>query len=130
MAHLLAARVHTQRGRLEDAQRALDLIPPGDITSESLSLKAYIAALRGDDKAARSIAQRLGSAPQNVPTYHLAKVSTVLGDTNQAFLYLSRAADEREAQLVFMNVDPEFASLRRDPRFSSLAKRVGLAEDR
>jgi serine/threonine protein kinase/tetratricopeptide (TPR) repeat protein len=129
MALVLAARVHAQQGRVTEAQRALDQIPPEDVTSESLALSAYLAAIRGDGKAAISMVQRLEADPasQYVAPYYVAKVYTALKDPDQAFSHLDRAADERVAQTVFVGVDPEFAPLRGDPRFEPLAKRVGVA---
>jgi TolB-like protein/tetratricopeptide (TPR) repeat protein len=129
MASVLAARVYAQLGRFDEAQGALDALHGEDITAEALALHGYIAAVRGDSKAARSIVQRLEASrtTQYVPNYHLAKVSTALRDPDQAFLYLNRAAKEHEAQLVFIGIDPELASLRDDPRFLALAKLVDVA---
>ena len=132
MAHVLSARVHAQLGRVGDAQRALDSIRKEDLTSESLALNAYIAALRGDGKTARSIVQRLEADPasQHVMAYYVAKVYTALKETDQALSHLERAADEQAAQTVFIGIDPEFALLHREPRFRSLAARVGIVASR
>jgi Tfp pilus assembly protein PilF len=132
MAHVLAARVYARKRRVSEAQDALKLIGDEDVTSESLALDAYIAAVRGDSKGARRIVQRLeaGASTQYVPNYHLAKVSTALGDSDQAFVYLNRAAKDKEAQLVFINIDPELAPLRADPRFPPLAKLVDVVAGR
>jgi tetratricopeptide (TPR) repeat protein len=129
MALVLAARVHAQQGRVAEAQRALDQIPAEDVTSESLALSAYLAAIRGDRKAAINMVTRLEADPasQYVAPYYVAKVYAALKDPDQAFSHLDRAADERVAQTVFVGIDPEFAPLRGDPRFGPLAKRVGVA---
>jgi len=129
MAHVLAARVYAKLRRVQEAQRELGSIRDEDVTAESVALNAYIAAVRGDGKTARGIVQRLEarSATQYVPSYHLAKVSTALGNKDQAFVYLNRAAKDQEAQLVFINIDPELAPLRDDPRFPPLAKLVDVA---
>jgi hypothetical protein len=50
----------------------------------------------------------------------------VLGDTRQAFEFLERAYSDREPLLIMLNVQPEFDSLRADPRFSDLVRRVGI----
>jgi TolB-like protein/Tfp pilus assembly protein PilF len=132
MAHVLSARVHAQLGRVGDAQRALDSIRKEDLTSESLALNAYIAARRGDGKTARSIVQRLEADPasQHVMAYYVAKVYAALKETDQALSHLERAADEQAAQTVFIGIDPEFALLHREPRFSALAERVGIGASR
>ena len=132
MAHVLAGRVYARTHRVSEAQAALKLIRADDVNSESLALNGYIAAVRGDVKGARSIVQRLEAMAsiQYVPNYHLAKVFTALGDSDQAFAYLDRAAKEHEAQLVFIGIDPELGPLRGDPRFRPLAKLVGVAGGR
>ena len=111
-----------------EAQRALDRIRQEDATSESLALGAYIAAVRGDRKTAIGMVRRLEADPaaQHVMAYYVAKVYAALKDPDQAFTYLDRAADEQAAQIVFVGVDPEFATLRKDPRLPPLMKRVGV----
>ena len=132
MAHLLAARIHAHGRRFDAAADALARIPKDKWRSEVAAVAAYLAARRGDRATAVATLKRLESetASQYVPVYHLAKVAAALGDVNQAFRYLERAADEQNAQLVFVNVDPELAVLRPDPRFKPLAQRVGVWTDR
>jgi hypothetical protein len=50
-----------------------------------------------------------------------------MGDVEGALAWLDRAYAERNGPLVFLNVDPAFDSLRGDPRFQELRRRVGLA---
>ena len=107
MALVLAARVHAQQGRVDEAQRALDQIRakrPDDVTSESLALGAYIAAIRGDRKTAIGIVKQLEADPasQHVMPYYAAKVYAALKEPDQAFAHLYRAADEQAAQIVFV----------------------------
>jgi tetratricopeptide (TPR) repeat protein len=128
MAHLLAARILAQERRFDDSLRALDRIADAERTSEALALDAYIAAVRGDRTMALTIVKRLEAQPasQHVLPYSLAKVYAALNESGQAFAHLQSAADEHSAQIVFMNIDPELAALRSDPRFVTLAQRVGL----
>ncbi len=135
MALVLAARVYAQQGRLDEAQRALDTIRakrPDDVTSESLTLGAYIAAIRGDRTTAIGIVKQLEADPasQHVMPYYAAKVYAALKEPDEAFAHLYRAADEQMAQIVFVAVDPEFAALRNDPRLPPLMKRVGVGGHR
>ncbi len=44
----------------------------------------------------------------------------------QAFEYLEKSYQRRELWICYLQVDPRFDSLRDDPRFDELVKRVGL----
>ncbi len=61
------------------------------------------------------------------PKYmQLAFFSIELGQRDEAFAYLEKALGERSLIMVTLNVNPRFDSLRSDPRFDDLVKRVGL----
>ena len=49
-----------------------------------------------------------------------------LGDTEQAFIYLEEAFDERSPGLVLMTFDAALDNIRDDPRFDDLLRRVGF----
>jgi tetratricopeptide (TPR) repeat protein len=50
-----------------------------------------------------------------------------LGDTEEAFVWLGRAADERSDIMQFIKVHPFFDPLRSDPRFAEYLRRVNLS---
>jgi tetratricopeptide (TPR) repeat protein len=58
--------------------------------------------------------------------YRIARLYARLGEKEQAFEYLNKAFDKRHSQMVMLNVEPAFDSLRDDPRFDELVRRVGL----
>jgi hypothetical protein len=49
-----------------------------------------------------------------------------LGNTEEAFIWLGRAAKERSSILQFLKVHPFFDSLRGDPRFAEFLRRANL----
>ena len=49
-----------------------------------------------------------------------------LGQKDLAFQYLDRAYQLHFSDLLSMNADPELDSLRSDPRFLALRRRIGL----
>jgi TolB-like protein/DNA-binding winged helix-turn-helix (wHTH) protein/Tfp pilus assembly protein PilF len=57
----------------------------------------------------------------------LAQLSARLGDTNQTMVWLERAYQERIPWLLNLNVEPAFDSVRSDPRFQDLLRRLNLA---
>jgi hypothetical protein len=51
-------------------------------------------------------------------------ISAVVGDREQAFEGLNRAVQERSAKLRNLETEPKFATLRSDPRFAELVKKI------
>jgi hypothetical protein len=49
-----------------------------------------------------------------------------MGDSDRAFEYLEKAYQQREHFIVYLKVDPRFDSLRGDPRYDALVKRLRL----
>ncbi len=56
----------------------------------------------------------------------MARQCVLLGDKEQAFAYLNKAIEKRQGQMIQLKVEPPFDSLRDDPRFDELVRRVGL----
>jgi hypothetical protein len=48
------------------------------------------------------------------------------GDADHAFVWLEKAYQKRVSKLTNFNVEPAFDSLRSDPRYDDLLKRIGL----
>jgi len=61
-----------------------------------------------------------------VPPYCIASLYFVFGEIEQGFDWLERAYEERDYWLVRIKVDSPFDSVRSDPRFKELLKKVGL----
>jgi len=61
-----------------------------------------------------------------VPAYDLALVCVGLGWNDQAFEWLDKACEERCGWLTYVKVEPRLDSLRADPRFSALLRRLRL----
>lgn len=85
---------------------------------------AYAVAERTAE--AREIVAELEAAERYVPSYRLAWILTALGETERALEALDRAAEARDADLIWANVDPIFDPLRGEPRFRRLILEMGL----
>lgn len=66
------------------------------------------------------------NAGEYAPSINIAKVYAVLGDTDQAIFWLTRAVDERENRAISMKRSDTYDSLRDDPRFAELLRRMNL----
>jgi len=66
------------------------------------------------------------SKQRYVPAYGFAILSAELGEKEQAFEWLEKCYQDREPKLTRLKVDPFFDTLRSDPRFADLVRRVGL----
>ena len=58
--------------------------------------------------------------------YDFVQLYRRLNRSDEAFKWLNKACDERSIWLIWLKVDPAVDSLRSDPRFAELMKRVGL----
>ncbi|HKE93932.1 MAG TPA: tetratricopeptide repeat protein [Povalibacter sp.] len=61
-----------------------------------------------------------------VPAYDIALIYAALADTENTFLWLERAMEDRSTMMAFLAQDPMFDRLHGDPRFVSLVQRIGI----
>jgi tetratricopeptide (TPR) repeat protein len=89
---------------------------------------AYVRARQGDPSGVRALLARLeaGSKERYVSPVELAKLLAVLGDEDQAFARLEEAYRTRVPALAGIKFSDEFASLRSDPRYTDLLRRMNL----
>jgi len=57
----------------------------------------------------------------------IALIYTSLGEKDQAFEWLEKAYQARSSWMTWLKVEPKFDSLRSDPRFTDLMRRVGIS---
>lgn len=61
-----------------------------------------------------------------VKDLYVALFNVRLGEFDAAFQSLEKAYTKHEAELIYLNVDPQWDAIRSDPRFQSLLLRIGL----
>ena len=52
-----------------------------------------------------------------------------MGEKDHAFAWLEKAYAEKSVSIQYLKVDPHFDSLRSDPRYTDLLKRMGLPRE-
>jgi DNA-binding winged helix-turn-helix (wHTH) protein/tetratricopeptide (TPR) repeat protein len=58
--------------------------------------------------------------------FEMAGNAAFLGEKDHAFEFLGKAVEQRDWQIIMLNVEPMFDPLRDDPRFDELVRRAGL----
>jgi serine/threonine protein kinase/tetratricopeptide (TPR) repeat protein len=87
-------------------------------------------AVAGKHREARDVLKKLTeqSKQDYFPAFEIALIYSELGEKDEAFAWLEKAYEERYPWLIHLNVDPRLDSLRSDPRFQDLVRRVGLPQ--
>ena len=57
----------------------------------------------------------------------MARVYAGLGDASQTLAWLKKAQGARDERMVMVKVDPKLDTLRSDPLFADLLRKLGLA---
>ena len=131
-AHQTLGWVYLHGGKQGDAirefQNALELAGTAD-TDIQLDL-GFAYAVSGRPDEARRILANLQQLYQQgiVPAASLATLHGALGESNEAFVWLEKAYQERDPQLTYLKAGRRFEPLREDPRFGQLVRRVGFPD--
>jgi tetratricopeptide (TPR) repeat protein len=112
-------------GAIAELQEAVKL--PGSGPAQLGSL-GYAYAVAGRRAEALEIVEKLkeSSREHYVPPATVSIVFSGLGEKDQALTWLEKANKERDPWVTELKVQPMFDSLRSDPRFQDLLRRVGL----
>lgn len=130
LAHFQLGQVYAQKGMYQEAiaeyQKAKLLY--GDPSVVAYLGHAY--AMSGKRGAAQKILDELMERARQsyVSPDYMAIVYLSMGDKDHAFEWLEKAYEARASNLIYLKVDPVYDSLRQDPRFRHLLRRMNLPE--
>ena len=93
-----------------------------------LALLGHAYAASGKVSEAKQVLTELQELPDQryVSPYTVAAIYAGLGDQQQAFKWLESAVEERDIWLMNLKVDPVFAKLRNNRKFTDLLARIRL----
>jgi TolB-like protein/tetratricopeptide (TPR) repeat protein/class 3 adenylate cyclase len=96
--------------------------------SEAISMAGCVWAIAGDAAKARAVLNELKALANEryVPSTNLAALYCALGEKDEAIAWLDKAYEDRDIRLNRLKVEPKWDSIRSDPRFVAIVKRMGL----
>ncbi len=127
--HQIAGQSLLELGKADEAlvhfRKAVELAPLASYTHGYLG---HALGRSGHAQEARALlTERLENAKTNyAPPTDIAAIYVGLGENNEAFSWLEKGYQVRDTWMVFLGMLPQFESLRGDPRFDDLLRRVGL----
>jgi serine/threonine-protein kinase len=100
---------------------------PDELGGSQMLAHAYAVAGKRDEALKILNELKESAKHQYVSAVHFAVIYTGLGDKDRAFEYLEKAYEERAQNLLQLRNRPMFDSLRMDPRYKDLLRRMNLA---
>ena len=109
-----------------EAIASLQKARSGDASPDNLGYLGFAYAKAGKRDEALAIDAELQelSSRSYVSPWYRALIAIGLGETDQAFLWLDRAFEDRASMLVELQTDPKLDGIRADARFARLLRRV------
>ena len=129
LPHMRLGLVRLQQHRGADAiaefKTAVEL---ADRSTETLAALATAYATAGKSGAARKLVAQLqaSQAEHYVLPYNIAKIYAAAGARERALEWLERAYQEGNPDLIELNSEPLLDSLRGEPEFCDLMRRIGF----
>ncbi|MEK7831048.1 MAG: tetratricopeptide repeat protein, partial [Acidobacteriota bacterium] len=131
MAHSMLGLVYEQQGKWDEAiaefNEARRMDPQQPFTLGYLGHAYSLAGRRDEAQKLLAEMKQIAAKGTYVDPVPVAFIYTGLGRKDEAFAELEKAYQERDENLVHYKDTPIFDSLRADPRFTDLMRRVGLA---
>ena len=130
LLHYLLARAQARKGAMTQAGLLLQQMQKGKeripLMEMAVGLFFAVTGHKAKATAALESLQRL-AARRYVPATYIGILLAGMGDREKAFEWLEMAYEERADGLTLLNVEPMVDALRKDVRFESLLKRLGMS---
>jgi eukaryotic-like serine/threonine-protein kinase len=129
LARHFLGEAYEQTGEFEEAiaefEKAVDLSGRHPVFLAGLG---HAFAASGQEQSALKTIGELQqlSSQKYVPARGVAEIYIGLGDKQNAFAWLDKAMEQRNGWLFHIKSNPRYDSLRSDPRYADLVRRIGL----
>ena len=128
-AHRVLGLAYLYTGRLREAcdefQKGVELSHHDPVARAYLA-RCYARSHRREE--AQKLLDTLirDSSERYISAAEIAGVYAALGDANKSLDWLDKACGEHAGALIYLNIDPVYDPMRRDPRFQAIVRRVNL----
>jgi serine/threonine-protein kinase len=128
-AHSFLGNVYLKKEMVKEAIAEFDRARRLEDTPWILAYIGLGYAVAGKRAEARQVLAELDqiSKGKHVSPIFIARIYAGLGEKDQAFAWLQKGYEEKEEEIILTKVDPAIDSLRSDPRFTDLLRRLNLA---
>jgi len=131
LARQFLGQAYTEKGMFGEAIASLE--QAAGLNGHNPEIKAALGnayAAAGEEAKARTLVEELTqlSAKRYISPVLIAQIHAGLGDREEAFNQLGQAFKKRATELAWIQVRPSFDSIRSDPRFPELCRRIGLPD--
>jgi tetratricopeptide (TPR) repeat protein len=109
-----------------DYQRIIKADPSTSASTQCFL--GYALAQLGKKSEAQAILEKLKTTKEYVSPAEFAILYVGLGDKEGAIALLEKAYAAHDLQMQYLKIDPHYDSLRSDPRFNELLRKVGLPQ--
>lgn len=126
LAHYYLGLTNGFLGRFEEALAHLDKseLHPGVLRTD----RAWLSLLQGDRAPAEAVYRDImeGVKRRDIPASAPILAAMMLGKMDEAFDGVDAALRDRSAEVFTLRCDPRLESLRQDPRFRAVERRIGM----
>jgi TolB-like protein len=132
VVHTFLGGVYERLRRFDQAraeyQKAFEL---SGGNTETIAFRGHVLAQLGQRAEAQEAIRILTELSKHryVPPYNIAMVYAGLGEVDAALCSLEKAFETRDVRLTFLAVEPKWDTMRSEPRFQALLKRLVLPRD-
>jgi DNA-binding winged helix-turn-helix (wHTH) protein/Flp pilus assembly protein TadD len=126
---LLLGGILTETGDYEGAFSSLSSALKDDYDNEALAMLGYLFACESKIDKANEVIDRITSTAPKGRQYNvqLARIYLKLGNKKLGYRLLNKALENREGDLIAINIDPRWATVRHDIEFQRIVEGVGLS---
>jgi len=113
---------------LASGEKMMEILGQSKISSAHLGVFGYYAARAGQEARAHELLAELEKRSQEGYTsnFWVAVIHHGLGERDRAFELFNRCIEERDGNMIYITIPPPFDSLRSDPRYEELLRKMNL----